>query len=100
MTISKISKNYRKIFYDYWGLSVVDTPQCWGCYQRPAVEIHHLKSKGMGGSKKNSYNVPSNLYPVCRHCHTQAHQHKQLNDEFQKELDQKIADKEFEQNGD
>ena len=54
----------------------------------------------MGGSQKNSYNVPSNLFPVCRHCHTQAHQHKQLNDEFQKELDQKIADKEFEQNGD
>ena len=100
MTISKISKNYRKIFYDYWGLSVVDTPQCWGCFQSPAVEIHHLKSKGMGGSKKNSYNVPSNLFPVCRHCHTQAHQHRQLNDEFQKELDQKIADKEFEQNGD
>jgi len=99
MTISKTSKNYRKIFYDYWGLSMIDTPQCWGCYQRPAVEIHHLKSRGFGGSKKNSYNVPTNLFPVCRQCHTMAHSNKALNEEFRKELQQKIDEKEFEENG-
>jgi len=98
MKTLKISKNYRKIFFDYWGLSIVDIPQCWGCYQRPAVEIHHLTPKGMGGSKKNSYNVPNNLFPVCRPCHTLAHSNRRINEEFKTELQQKIENKEFEQN--
>ena len=59
-----------------------------------------FKSRGFGGSKKNSYNVPNNLFPVCRPCHTLAHSNRQVNEEFKKELQQKIDDKEFEQNGD
>ena len=99
MTTSKISKNYKKIFFDFWGLSQADIPQCWGCYQRPAVEIHHLTPKRMGGSKKNSYNVPDNLFPVCRPCHTLAHSNKRINEEFRTELKQKIDNKEFEEYG-
>ena len=53
----------------------------------------------MGGSKKNSYNVPSNLFPVCRSCHTLAHTNRRVNEEFKTELQQKIDNKEFEKNG-
>ena len=64
MTISKISKNYRKIFYDYWGLSIIDTPSVGVATKGPAVEIHHLKSKGFGGSKK----IHTMYQPTCFLC--------------------------------
>ena len=98
MTISKISKDYKTIFYKYWGLSKEDSLSCWGCFQRPAIEIHHLKSRGFGGSPKNLLNVPRNLFPVCRQCHTLAHSNRAVNEEFKKELNQKIDEKEFEEN--
>ena len=58
-----------------------------------------LNQKVLGAVKKNSYNVPNNLFPVCRPCHTLAHSNRQVNEEFKKELQQKIDEKEFEQNG-
>tara|TARA_Y100000004_G_scaffold174725_1_gene213699 strand:- start:834 stop:1127 length:294 start_codon:yes stop_codon:yes gene_type:complete len=96
----KTLKDYKKLFRDYWGYSESDTPMCWGCYMKPAVDIHHLTNKGMGGVSKNRLNRIDNLYPVCRPCHNLAHQHKDINEEWRIKLKEKIAEKEFEENGD
>tara|TARA_R100001460_G_scaffold57485_1_gene97217 strand:- start:509 stop:802 length:294 start_codon:yes stop_codon:yes gene_type:complete len=96
----KTLKDYKKLFRDYWGYSESDTPICWGCYMKPAVDIHHLTNKGMGGVSKNRLNRIDNLYPVCRPCHNLAHQHKDINEEWRIKLKEKIAEKEFEENGD
>ena len=100
MRLMKTLKDYKKLFRDYWGYSESDTPMCWGCYMKPAVDIHHLINKGMGGVSKNRLNRIDNLYPVCRPCHNLAHQHKDINEEWRIKLKEKIAEKEFEENGD
>ncbi len=100
MRLMKTLKDYKKLFRDYWGYSESDTPMCWGCYMKPAVDIHHLTNKGMGGVSKNRLNRIDNLYPVCRPCHNIAHQHKDINEEWRIKLKEKIAEKEFEENGD
>lgn len=100
MRLMKTLKDYKKLFRDYWGYSKSDTPICWGCYMKPAVDIHHLTNKGMGGVSKNRLNRIDNLYPVCRPCHNLAHQHKDINEEWRIKLKEKIAEKEFEENGD
>ena len=100
MRLMKTLKDYKKLFKDYWGYSESDTPMCWGCFMKPAVDIHHLTNKGMGGVSKNRLNRIDNLYPVCRPCHNLAHQHKDINEEWRIKLKEKIAEKEFEENGD
>ena len=100
MRLMKTLKDYKKLFRNYWGYSESDTPMCWGCYMKPAVDIHHLTNKGMGGVSKNRLNRIDNLYPVCRPCHNLAHQHKDINEEWRIKLKEKIAEKEFEENGD
>ena len=100
MRLMKTLKDYKKLFKEYWGYSESDTPICWGCYMKPAVDIHHLTNKGMGGVSKNRLNRIDNLYPVCRPCHNLAHQHKDINEEWRIKLKEKIAEKEFKENGD
>ena len=60
----KTSKNYKKLFADFWGYHEYDIPICWGCYRQQAVDIHHLIPKGMGGVKNNRLNRIDNLFPV------------------------------------
>ncbi len=40
-----------------------------------AVDIHHIESKGMGGSKKKD--SADNLIALCRLCHMRAHSLKE-----------------------
>ena len=94
----KTLKNYKLLFSKYWGYHEQDTPMCWGCYQKPAVDIHHLISKKMGGVKNNRLNRIDNLFPVCRSCHTIAHQHNDINEEWRIRLKEKIDNKEYEEN--
>ena len=95
-SMKTLLKNYKKVFTKYWGYSDQDTPICWGCFKREAVELHHLISKGMGGVKNNRLNRPDNLFPVCRNCHTLAHQNKFVNEQFKIYLKDKIANKDVE----
>ena len=97
MSSSKISKNYKKIFSDYWGYRGQDIPMCWGCNMQIAVDIHHLVPRGFGGSKKNSKNTIDNLMPLCRPCHVIAERDKFFNEELKIKLRNKIAEKEVEE---
>ena len=58
----KTLKDYKLLFRRYWGYGEQDTPICWGCYRKPAVDIHHLISKKMGGVKNNRLNRIDNLF--------------------------------------
>ncbi len=54
-------------FFDY---GEQDFIMCEMCQQDRAVDIHHLDSRGMGGSKVKDY--IENLMGLCRDCHNQA----------------------------
>jgi|GEM_PF-1540633 len=62
-------KNHTKVFMNYWGYDESDFIPCFNCNKK-AVDIHHLKSRGQGGSKLMDY--PENLIAVCRSCHNKA----------------------------
>jgi len=47
---------------------------------KPAVDIHHIDSRGMGGSKSKDY--IENLIALCRNCHNDAHANKITKDEL------------------
>lgn len=51
---------------DYFGYDVSDFVPCELCGER-AVDINHIKARGMGGSKKMD-NI-ENLMAMCRRCH-------------------------------
>ena len=54
-------------FFDY---GEQDFVMCEMCQQDRAVDIHHLESRGMGGSKNKDY--IENLMGLCRDCHNKA----------------------------
>jgi 5-methylcytosine-specific restriction endonuclease McrA len=91
----KTSKNYKKLFADFWGYHESDIPICWGCYKQQAVDIHHLIQKGMGGVKNNRLNRIDNLFPLCRSCHNHAHSNKAINEVWKEKLKEKIYHKEW-----
>ena len=55
--------NYKEAYYKYYSLEKCDFLACKYCLA-PAVDLHHVKSKGQGGSDH-----PLNLMPLCRKCH-------------------------------
>lgn len=63
-------KHHVKLYLDYFGFDTSDFIPCEYCGSR-AVDIHHIKSRGMGGSKNLDY--IENLIALCRHCHDEAH---------------------------
>ena len=86
----KTLKNYKKLFSDFWGYHENGIPLCWNCHKEVAVDIHHLIPKGMGGVKNNRLNRIDNLYALCRKCHTLGHSDKELNEQWKKDLLERI----------
>tara|TARA_R110002124_G_scaffold283449_2_gene459473 strand:- start:3106 stop:3351 length:246 start_codon:yes stop_codon:yes gene_type:complete len=67
---------YKKIYLKEMGFTDTCFVPCEIC-SRPAVDIHHIESKGMGGSKTKDY--IENLIAVCRECHNKCHASKVYN---------------------
>lgn len=42
---------------------------CERCGGYQAVQQHHRRPRGMGGSRRPDTNTPSNLLDLCAHCH-------------------------------
>ena len=63
-------KKHTKIYLDYFGYGEQDFIPCERCGVK-SVDIHHIKSRGMGGSKECDY--IENLQALCRNCHDCAH---------------------------
>jgi 5-methylcytosine-specific restriction endonuclease McrA len=60
-------KNHTKVYFKAFGY---DTNSWIGCEVcgATAVDIHHIESRGMGGSKHAD--TIENLMALCRTCHT------------------------------
>ena len=59
-------KQHTKIYLDSFGFDVSDFIPCEVCGAR-AVDIHHIKARGMGGT--NQHDRKENLMALCRTCH-------------------------------
>jgi 5-methylcytosine-specific restriction endonuclease McrA len=57
---------HTKVYCDFFKYDEGDFIPCEIC-GRKAVDIHHIESRGMGGS--NNKDVIENLMAVCRKCH-------------------------------
>jgi 5-methylcytosine-specific restriction endonuclease McrA len=59
-------KNHTKVYLKGMGYDTTDFIPCEVC-QAKAVDIHHIESRGMGGSK--TADTIDNLMALCRTCH-------------------------------
>jgi hypothetical protein len=74
-----MANKHLKIFDDFWlpELTIAQTYQCAVCHSWEGTDIHHLKSRGMSGSKCKDY--IENLICLCRSCHNKCHSDKNYN---------------------
>ena len=71
-------KNHTKVYLKGMGYDTTDWIPCEVC-QSTAVDIHHIESRGMGGSK--TADTIDNLMALCRACHNalgDKTQHKEM----------------------
>lgn len=61
-------KPYTKTYYSYFGYYPGEFVPCEVC-GAAAVDTHHIKARGMGGTKEKWYNQIENLMALCRKCH-------------------------------
>lgn len=81
-------KKHTKIYMSYFGYDVGDFIPCEIC-NTTAVDIHHINCRGMGGSKiKDDI---TNLMALCRKCHIEYGDKKQLIDFLSKIHADKIS---------
>jgi len=59
-------KNHTKIYLQGMKFDVTDFIPCEICGKQ-AVDIHHIESRGMGGT--NTKDTLDNLMALCRKCH-------------------------------
>jgi predicted restriction endonuclease len=59
---------HKKIYKDHFNLSEQDFVACEICGDT-AVDIHHIQSRGMGGTSKLSSDNIENLMALCRKHH-------------------------------
>jgi uncharacterized protein with PIN domain len=57
---------HAKIYLEFFDFDTCDYIPCEVCHS-PAVDIHHIEARGMGGSKTKDY--IENLQALCRGCH-------------------------------
>jgi hypothetical protein len=59
-------KTHTKLYMDFFGFDIGDFISCEIC-GRVAIDIHHINSRGMGGTSEPD--KIENLMAVCRECH-------------------------------
>jgi 5-methylcytosine-specific restriction endonuclease McrA len=70
-------KIHTKVYMTFFDYGETDFVMCEFCQQDRAVDIHHLDSRGMGGSKNKDY--IENLMGLCRECHIKAESDSSFN---------------------
>jgi len=61
-------KNHTKVYLNHFDYTGQEFIACECCGAR-AVDIHHIKSRGMGGVKDKRLDIIENLQALCRKCH-------------------------------
>jgi 5-methylcytosine-specific restriction endonuclease McrA len=83
-------KKHVKVYLNHFDYDTDDFIPCEVCGAK-AVDIHHIKARGMGGS--NTKDVIENLQALCRKCHLDFGDKKQwidfLIDKHKNKLDDK-----------
>lgn len=79
-------KNHTKVYLEYFEYTTADFIPCEVC-GKTAVDIHHIDSRKMGGSKTKD--VIENLMAVCRECHNKYGDKKQYK-EFLQQIHNKL----------
>lgn len=83
-------KKHIVVYLDHFDYDTDDFIPCEVCGAK-AVDIHHIKARGMGGS--NTKDVIENLQALCRKCHVDFGDKKQwmdfLIDKHKNKLDDK-----------
>ncbi len=74
-------KRHTRIYLDFFGYFEGDIIPCEIC-KKPAVDIHHIDARGMGGSKHKD--TIENLMALCRQDHIDWGDKKQFKDELKK----------------
>tara|TARA_R100001443_G_scaffold3945_1_gene11873 strand:- start:1895 stop:2140 length:246 start_codon:yes stop_codon:yes gene_type:complete len=69
-------KKHTKIYMQYFDYCLDDVILCEYCNAK-AVDIHHIKPRGLGGSKTKDF--IANLVALCRPCHIKAEHNKEFN---------------------
>jgi 5-methylcytosine-specific restriction endonuclease McrA len=67
-------QKHTKIYLKHFGYDISDFVPCEVCGSQ-AVDIHHIESRGMGGTKK--IDTIDNLMALCRECHLELGDKKQ-----------------------
>lgn len=62
-------KPHTKIYLNYFGFQIPQDCFCEVCGS-PAVDVHHIEARGMGGDPQGKKDVIENLQALCRDCHT------------------------------
>ncbi len=71
--------NYKKTYTDHYGYCADEKIMCeCGICGLEAVDIHHIKIKGMGGTKEKA--KIEDLVGVSRECHDLAHDDPRYNE--------------------
>ena len=60
-------KPHTKIYLQAFGFDISDFIPC-ECCNAKGIDIHHIESRGMGGTKKAD--TIDNLMALCRECHS------------------------------
>ena len=82
-------KKHTKIYLEAFGFDISDFIPCEVCGST-AVDIHHIKARGMGGSIHKD--TKENLMALCRNCH-EAYGDKKKDIDFLIERHKKICGK-------
>jgi len=73
-------KKHTKIYLDFFGFKIPEDCICEICGS-PAVDINHIKARGMGGNPEGDKDKIENLMAMCRYHHNEygdAPQHKTM----------------------
>jgi 5-methylcytosine-specific restriction endonuclease McrA len=62
-------KRHKRIYLQYFQYDTSDYISCEVC-GNPAVDIHHIKARGMGGDPTGKRDTIDNLQALCRLCHS------------------------------
>jgi hypothetical protein len=73
-------KRHIRVYREFFGYGEQDAFLCECCRAKQAVDVHHIRAKGMGGNKK--LDVIENIIGVCRSCHEDAHRNPVVNSDL------------------
>jgi 5-methylcytosine-specific restriction endonuclease McrA len=69
-------KKHVKLYLDAFGFDGLSPLECEACNKYRGTDVHHIRARGMGGSKHRD--TIDNLMLLCRDCHVQYGDKKQF----------------------